>query len=114
MESKARVRLMEVLALKRERDGERGIEEMMRDVEAVLGRDGRGEKGWTREEMRAASGMKGEDFDRVYFGTFLRGTSYSLAAQQPLILRSICTLWLPSRDCQAVFGPGLRLVLDTY
>ena len=78
VESKARVRLMEVLALHAEQEskvgrGTRGVEELLADVTRILGKEGRGEEGWTKNEMARESGMSAEDFDRVYFQTFLKG-----------------------------------------
>jgi hypothetical protein len=81
-ESKARVRLMEVLALHKEQEGrEVGPEELMRDVSRILGKEGRGEEGWTREEMARESGMAVGDFERVYFETFLKGAYSCFSAR---------------------------------
>ena len=46
---------------------------LLDDVVAILGQHGRGDKGWTREELAEASGMNEIDFKRIYLDTFLRG-----------------------------------------
>lgn len=41
-------------------------ERALKALPAVLGKDGRGERGWTREEMIEASGMSEEAFTKTY------------------------------------------------
>jgi hypothetical protein len=42
------------------------LEEAVTAAEKVLGAEGRGERGWTREEMMEASGMEEGEFDKTY------------------------------------------------
>ncbi|KAI9637939.1 ribosomal protein S5 domain 2-type protein [Dioszegia hungarica] len=66
----ARVWLREVLEMWRpgKVDDETAgvLEEAVEAAEKVLGAKGRGERGWTREEMREASGMEEGEFDKTY------------------------------------------------
>lgn len=42
------------------------LEEAVRGAEKVLGAEGRGERGWTKEEMSEASGMGEGEFEKTY------------------------------------------------
>jgi hypothetical protein len=50
-------------------------EKALTDLESILGKGGRAQKGWTTEEMIAESGMSQEAFTETYLHHFLEGES---------------------------------------
>lgn len=49
-------------------------ETLLSQVEEILGSDGKGDRGWTREEMIDKSGLSSTEFTRLYLD-FLQGKS---------------------------------------
>lgn len=62
-----RVWLREAVDLREKETSEAAMyERALADLDTVLGADGRAEKGWSRDEMVAASGMSAADFEKTY------------------------------------------------
>lgn len=62
-----RVWLREAVDLREKESSEAAMyERALADLDKVLGADGRAEKGWSREEMIAASGLSAPDFEKTY------------------------------------------------
>jgi galactokinase len=76
-EEAGRVWMKEALAYLQDSLGlseEESFKRVAQDLDSVLGVDGRDEKGWTLEEIVAASGMSREEFDDT-FTKFIEGES---------------------------------------
>lgn len=71
-----RVWLREVLEMWAPGESPVGVyEKALKDLERILGKGGRAQKGWTTEEMIAESGMSKDEFTETYLHHFLEGES---------------------------------------
>lgn len=51
---------------------------LLRDIDNVLGADGKAESGWTREEIIDGSGLSAEAFDEIFCRNLNGGSSFTV------------------------------------
>jgi hypothetical protein len=79
-------------------------EKALKDLESILGKGGRAQKGWTTEEMIAESGMSKDEFTETYLHHFLEGESSH--SHSRVEWRDRPGLWLtPRRSPRNPFPP---------